>query len=140
MKNRMVLIAVVGLFSVGCKSLQRLPGLESPKSTTNTDAPNPNDFTLTGTTTKDHQSVYLTISSRTITVDVLTPGASQWVTLQRPDVFDYLDSYQLFTIPQEGVYFGDLAYKNASGAVVFTNTPSAPTGTQYRIHSVAKGL
>lgn len=134
--KHVLLLSFVAFSSIGCESLKRLPGLESPKSTTNTDAPNPNDFYVTGTTVKDHQSVYLTISSRTITVAVMQAG--QWTILQRPDITDYLDSYQLFTIPQEGVYFGDLAYKDASGSVHFTRNPSAPTGTQYRIHSVAK--
>lgn len=138
MKNKMILVAFVALFSVGCKSLQRLPGLESPHETPNPNAINPNDFYVTGTTTKDYQSVYLNISSRTITVEVMRPNATAWLTLERPDVYDYFDSYQLFTIPTQGVHFGKWAYHNSTGGVTFTSEPAAPTGTQYRIHSVAK--
>lgn len=129
-----ILILLIALSSVGCESLKRLPGLESPHSTPNTDAPDPNDFYITGTALKDHFSVYTPVTGRAITVEVMQAGA--WVTLQRPDVYDYLDSYQLFTIPTDGVYFGNLAYKDASGTVHLTSTPSAPTGTAYRIHNV----
>lgn len=138
--DKLALLLVVGvlLSGVGCKSLQRLPGLESPHETPNPNAINPNDFYVTGTTTKDYQSVYLNISSRTITVEVMRPTENAWRTLERPDVYDYFDSYQLFTIPTQGVHFGKLAYHNSAGGVTFTSEPAAPTGTQYRIHSIAK--
>lgn len=133
-----LLLLTLAFGFVGCKSLSRLPGLESPHTTPPENPINPNDFYVTGTTVKDYQSVYLNISSHTITVEVLRPNQTAWITLERPDIYDYYDSYQLFTIPTQGVHFGKWAYHNATGGVTFTSDPSAPTGTQYRIHSVAK--
>lgn len=126
------------LLTVGCNGVKRLVDGPTNQPMPQQDNINVNDYVITGVTTKDHESVYLKITGRTITVEVLRPGDTTWITLERPDTTDYLDSFQLFTIPQDGVYFGDWAYHNANGAVVFTSVPSAPTGTQYRIHSVAK--
>jgi hypothetical protein len=137
MKRLNALLLLLVLSGVGCKSLSRLPGLESPHSTPNPDAINPADFYVTGTTVKDHQSVYVNISSRTITVEVMRPNETAWITLERVD--PPYNPYQLFTIPVQGVHFGDRAERDANGSIhLYTGTPSAPIGTQYRIHSVAK--
>lgn len=125
------------LLTVGCNGVKRLVDGPTNQPMPQQNNINVNDYVLTGVTTKDHQSVYLKVQGRTITVQVLRPGETAWITLERPDTTDYLDSFQLFTIPQDGVYFGKWAYKDANGATVFTSQPSAPTGTQYRIHSVA---
>lgn len=134
MKRTLLILAVVALS--GCHGLQRL--IDGPTSPMPDQGNiNPNDYYVTGTTTKDHQSVYLNVTKRTITVEIYKNG--QWVKLERPDPYDYYDSYQVFTIPQGGVYFGDLAFTNSTGGITIeTGTPSAPTGTQYRIHTVAQ--
>lgn len=132
---KLTLLIPLLLLSVGCQSIKRIT--DGAEQTSPAQAQiNPDDFTMTGVTTKDHDSVYMAVSSHTVTVEVLRPGDTAWIKLERPDRYDYLDSYQLFKIPTEGVYFGNWAYRNADGGVTFTSTPSAPTGTQYRIHSV----
>src|SRR5581483_12238781 len=136
MKISTLLLILTLVSSVGCRGVNRLLGQEPHGDFPDQHNINPDDFYVTGTTTKDHQSVYMTVQNRTITVEVLRTGETNWITLERPDIYDYLDSYQIFTIPHDGVYFGNWAYHNSSGGVTLTSTPSAPTGTQYRIHTV----
>lgn len=124
------------LLTVGCNGVKRIMDGPEHQSMPQQNNININDYVLTGVTTKDHESVYLAVQGRTITVQVLRPGDTAWITLERPDTTDYHDSFQLFTIPQDGIHFGDWAYK-VGNTVTFTSLPSAPTGTQYRIHSVA---
>lgn len=128
---------MVAFMFTGCNVVRKVPGFGKDQPNPDFHAVNPNDFVVTGTTTKDHESVYLKVKDHTVTVEVLRPGESTWITLERPDKFDYYDSYQLFQIPQEGVYFGNWAYTNSTGGETFTSVPSAPKGTQYRIHSVS---
>lgn len=131
------ILSLICLMAVGCNSISRLPGLDGAHETHNADALNPNDSYITGTTNKDYQSIYLVITNRVLTIEVMRPNENQWVELTHVD--PPYNPYQLFTIPQEGLHFGDRAEKDSNGNIHFwTGTPAAPIGTKYRIHSVPK--
>lgn len=133
---RYILLLALILPSIGCNGVNRLLGQESKGSMPAQQNIDPNNYYITGTTSKDYQSVYLTIKNRTITVEIIRPGETQWVMLERID--PPYNPYQLFTIPSQGVHFGDRAEKDSKGTLhVYTGTPVASIGTQYRIHSVA---
>lgn len=136
--DKLALLLVVGILvsGVGCRGVNRLLGQEAHDNNFDMGNINPDDYFVTGTTAKDHASVYFTLAAGHKVASVEIQRADGWYTLQRPDVYDYLDSYQLFTIPGTGVYFGDLAYKDAAGTVHLTSDAAAPTGTRYRIHVV----
>lgn len=129
------LLTLALLSTVGCNGVNRLLGQEPHGSMPSQNNVDVNDYTVSGTTTKDHQSVYMPVTGRTITIEVLTPGASSWVALTRPDKYDAFDEYQIFTIPQEGVYFGDKAEVINGALYLYSGTPAAPKGTLYRIRN-----
>ena len=132
MKRLAILIASLSV--LGCHKI--FPQYDRSGNYTNPPV-NTDDVTVTGTTTKDHDSVYVKIKERIVTVDVLLPHTTVWITLTQPDPFDFYDEYQKFQIPQEGVHFGDRAELVNGTLTLYTGTPAAPTGTQYKIHSVA---
>ncbi len=129
-------LALIGLafLCVGCSSIKRLT--EGPQSTPAAQTTvSPNNYWLTGTTTKDYQSVYFTVKGFTVTVEVLRPGEATYSTLDASGWPTY-NEYHVFTIPKQGVRFDHLRERFAGGGYAETNEPAAPTGTQYKIHVV----
>lgn len=137
MKNKMILIAFVALFSVGCRGVNRLLGQEPHGDPVDQNNIDPNNYYISGTAKTNHDDIHYTDAHvKLASVEVFKGGA--WVVLQRPDIAnDYKDSYQAFSIPSTGVFFGNLAWKDAQGEH-FTSDPACPTGMQYRLHLVAK--
>ena len=136
MKNALLILMLL-MTGVGCRGVNRLLGQEPHGGDLNENNINPDDYYIMGTAKTDHDDVHYTDAHvKLANVDVLKNGV--WVTLQRPDIADdYKDSYQAFTIPSTGIFFGDLAWTDAQGEH-WTSDPACPTGTQYRIHLVKK--
>lgn len=135
MKINTFLILVL-LSCAGCRGVDRLLGQEPHEKMPDQGNINVDDYYITGTTTVDYQSVYLTVTGREVTVEVLRPNQTNWVTLQQ---LDSRNAYQIFTIPNEGIHFGDVAEVDSHGNTTFgSGVPTAPKGTQYKIHTVKK--
>lgn len=116
MKIKVGMIVLVSLLSIGCRGVNRLLGQEPHDPNFNMNNVNPDDYYVTGETSKINDAVYMSVKGRTITVEVKRPADSDYVTLRG----NYVD-YVAFTIPNEGVRFWN---------------DSTPAGSLYRIHTV----
>lgn len=127
MKN-VCFIFLAAICFIGCKSLERLPGLEKPHTTGPTY--NPDDVTIEGTTKTNHDVVYIATDEHTVTVEVKRPGAASYELLKGPETGSN-QQYREFDVPTEGVYF-----ENLDGGFFDDGNPVAPIGTQYKVRSV----
>ena len=134
MKISSTLLTLVLFSGVGCRGVDRLLGQDHNEPAPYTNI-NPDDYFITGTSKTDHDHIHVTVPGhKLVSVEILRKDG--WYTLQRPDIADdYKDSYQFFTIPSTGIVFGNLAWIDEKGEH-YTSDPSAPIGTQYRLHIV----
>ncbi len=68
-----------------------------------------------------------------VMVEVKRIGDSDFTTLDASGWPAY-NEYHVFTIPTQGVRFDHLREHFVGGGYAETNEPSAPIGTEYRIH------
>lgn len=137
MKTKFLIFAAL-VPLVGCNLVKRIPGHgeDTPPAAA---APGlPDDYTVTGTTVNDADKIIMKTQGRSISVEVKRPGESEFSLLKGKESDREYREYAVFTIPRDGVRFTTRLIYFAGGGFIMGSEPSAPTGTQYRIRSVAE--